>query len=34
MDTFIEVLVLLSPAAIGLVCIAVAAVAPAFQKKR
>jgi hypothetical protein len=34
MDTLIDLLVLLSPAVIGLVCIAAAAVAPMFQNRR
>jgi hypothetical protein len=33
-DTLIDVLVLLAPAAIGLVCIAVGSVVPAFQQRR
>jgi hypothetical protein len=34
MDTLFDLLVLLSPAAIGLVCIAVASVAPLLQRRR
>jgi hypothetical protein len=34
MDTVIDLLVLLLPAALGLVCIGAACVAPRFQKRR
>jgi hypothetical protein len=34
MDALIDLLVLLAPAAIGLVCIAAACVAPKFQSRR
>jgi hypothetical protein len=34
MDTLIDLLVLLSPAAIGLACIAAACVGPMFKKRR
>jgi hypothetical protein len=34
MDTLIDLLVLLSPAAIGLACIAAACIAPLLKKRR
>ena len=34
MDTLIDLLVLLAPAAIGLVCIGAACLAPMFQRRR